>query len=597
MSIKKILKPSNLCAAAIVCGLVAFNANTVVAQQTNGVIQLQPQTGATLNNAASQTVSRVQRQGFVPQSIQGLPQISAEPIAPVSSPPPVPKAIKQLVPQLKPQPAKKLPPTVTKTTAAPATGKDYSAIVNNNDSNIRTTIESPKFVNLNKQAVVKVNLENTGKTNVGQVEFLVALPKFVKLVSATPQPTMAEGQMLQFNLKTFGAKEKRQITLNVVPTQRTQIDIATSVRTENQQNVLVAVREPKLQVLINGPSQTNIGEQVTHEVVITNVGDGVATQVNVLPTFPANLVQTKAPETNLISKIAPGKSAKITYYSQAIAPGPAEILAAVSSDDGVQPSSANLAMTVFEPTLQVSAIGPKVNFVDRNGIYTINVENKGKVPVTDILVSLNVPEGLKITTISREANVDAEKGILRWKFSEIAAGSVEQIQMMATSEKEGDIVCNISVDSHETAEKVIKLATRVTTRANMSVALKNNSGPVQVGGKAVFAVELANDGSRQAVDVNVKVELPASLRLVPTDSQKYTVSGNTITFIEPQIAPGRNASFQFAAIGVEAGEHVVRTETQIEGSARRVIAEDTIFVYDIDEARVSESLKPTVIQR
>ena len=66
-------------------------------------------------------------------------------------------------------------------------------------------------------------------------------------------------------------------------------------------------------------------------------------------------------------------------------------------------------MTIFEPTLQVSAIGPKVNFVDRNGIYTINVENKGQVPVTDILVSLNVPEGLKITTISREANVDAEK--------------------------------------------------------------------------------------------------------------------------------------------------------------------------------------------
>ena len=108
---------------------------------------------------------------------------------------------------------------------------------------------------------------------------------------------------------------------------------------------------------------------------------------------------------------------------------------------------------------------------------------------------------------------------------------------------------------------------------------------------------LANDGSRQAVDVNVKVELPASLRLVPNDSQKFSISGNTITFIEPQVGPGRNVSFKFAAVGIEAGEHVVRTETQIEGSERRVIAEDTIFVYDIDEARVSESLKPTIIQR
>ena len=596
MSIENLFKPSSMFAAAIVCGLFAFIGDTLVGQQTNGVIQLQPQTGAPLNSGVSKTVSRIQRQGFVPQAIQGIPEVSAEPIAP-ASPPPVPKAAKQVVSQLQSQPLKKLPPAVTQSTTVPSTSKDYSSIVNNNDSSIRTTIESPKFVNLNKQAVIKVNLENTGKTDVGQVEFLVALPKFAKLVSATPQPTMVEGQMLQFNLKTFNAKEKRQILLNVVPTERTQIDIATSIRTENQQNVLVAVREPKLQALINGPSQTNLGEQVTHEVVITNVGDGIATQVNVQPMFPRNLVQTKAPDSNVIPKIAPGKSAKIIYYSQAIAPGPAEILAAVSSDDGVESSTANLAMTIFEPTLQVSAIGPKVNFVDRNGIYTINIENKGKVPVTDILVSLNVPEGLKITTISREANVDAEKSILRWKFDEISAGSVEQIQMMATSEKEGDLVCNISVDSHETAEKQIKLATRVTTRANMSVALKNNSGPVQVGGKAIFAVELKNDGSRQAVDVNVKVELPASLRLVPDDSQKVSISGNTVTFIEPQIGPGRNVSFQFSAIGVEAGEHVVRTETQIEGSARRVIAEDTIFVYDIDEARVSESLKPTVIQR
>lgn len=360
---------------------------------------------------------------------------------------------------------------------------------------------------------------------------------------------------------------------------------------------MVAVREPQLQALINGPSQTNLGEKVVHEVVITNTGDGVATQVTVQPVFPGNLVQTKQPKSNVIPEIAPGKTAKILYHSQAIAPGAAQIQAAVSSDDGVTPQTANLAMTIFEPTLQVSAIGPKVNFVDRNGIYTINLENKGKVPVTDILVSLNVPEGLKITTINREANVDAAKGILRWKFDEVAAGSVEQIQLIALAEKAGDLVCDITVDSHETAEKQIMLATRVTTRANLSVALKNNSGPVQVGGKAAFVVELANDGSRQAVDVKVKVELPPSLQAVATDSQKIAISGNTVSFIEPQIGPGRTVSFEFSALGVEAGEHVVRTETKIEGSERRVIAEDTVFVYDIDEARVSESLKPAVIQR
>ena len=333
MSMRKNPKSHRILAATIALGLLAFNTNAMGAQQSNGVIQLQPQAGATLTKAANQTVSRVQHQGFVPQSVKGLPQVSAEPIAPVPLTP-IQHPTKQVV-QTPSQPLKKLPPAPTKTTPTAKPNSGFSSIVNNSDSAIRTTIESPKFVNLNKPAVVKVNLANTGKTDVGQVEFLVALPKYVKLISATPKPTMVEGQMLQFNLKTFNAKEKRQILLNVVPTQRTQIDIATSVRTENQQNVLVAVREPKLQALINGPSQTNIGEKVTHEVVVTNVGDGVATQVNVQPVFPKNLVRTKSPSSNVIAEIAPGKSSKLVFHSQAVGSGPAEIQAAVSSDDGV----------------------------------------------------------------------------------------------------------------------------------------------------------------------------------------------------------------------------------------------------------------------
>ena len=594
MPIKNVIKTVSVFATALVCGLVLFSSGVLAGQQSGGVIQLQPQTGATIPKAASQTVSRVRRQSFVP-SDQSLPQVSAEPIAPPSAPPVATPAVKPVAAK-KAQRVTKSPATRT-AKIAPTKTTGSLTIVNNKHTAIRTTVESPKFVNLNKPALVKVDLENTGKIAVGQIEFLVALPASTKLVSATPEPTVVDGQMLQFNLKTLNANETRQIILNVVPTERAQINIVTSVRTENQQSILVAVREPQLQASINGPSQTNIGDKVTHEIVITNTGDGVATQVNVQPQFPANLVQTKQAQSNLIPKIEPGKSAKLVYRSQAIAPGPAEIKAAVSSDDGVAPRSANLAMTIFEPTLQVSAIGPKVNFVDRNGIYTINLENQGKVAITDVLVALQVPEGLKITTISREANVDAEKGILRWKYDKIAAGDTEQIQMMALAEKSGNLVCDISVDSHETGEKVINLATNITTRANLSVALKNNSGPVQVGGKAIFAVELANNGSRKAVDVNVKVQLPESLRAVTSDSQKVAIDGNTVSFVEPQIGPDRKITFQFSAIGLESGEHLVRTETQIEGSERRVIAEDTVFVYDIDEARVSESLKPNFQQR
>jgi uncharacterized repeat protein (TIGR01451 family) len=572
-------------------------------QPVNRVIRLQPQTGSKAKDTNPTTVSRVQRNEFQATASGQAPNVGYDKIR-------VPKVL-QSTQAAPPAPQKlpsaraaelpsKAPTNVSKPIAAkPAAARKSTtskSLISSLDSSIRTTIESPRFVNVNKTAVVTARLANTGKTEVGQVEFLVALPSHARLVSATPKPAAIDGQIVRFNLSGMNANEKQLVRMNVVSSKRGQIDIATSVRTESQQKVLVAVREPQLQAILNGPQQANIGDKVMHELVITNTGDGVATDVNVQTLFPTSLVQMKS-QSGVIAAIAPGKSEKVVFHSQAVAAGPVQLKASVRSDDGTAPKLAQLDVMVFEPTLQVSAIGPKVNFVNRNGIYTINLENQGKVDVTEVQVALTVPKGMKVTTISREANVDAKKGVLSWRFDKIAKGTSEQIQLMAVAAEEGEQISTIIVDSHETAEKQIQLATRVTTRASVSVAVKNESGPVQVGGKALFAVELANNGSRQAIDVNVTVELPESLRAVESDSQKLSQVGNKITFTEPQIGPGSKVAFKFAAVGVNSGEHVVRTVTQVEGSERRVVAEDSVFVYEIDEARVSESLKPELPKR
>ena len=298
-----------------------------------------------------------------------------------------------------------------------------------------------------------------------------------------------------------------------------------------------------------------------------------------------------------IASIPPGKSVTVSYESQAIASGAIELTATAQTDDGLQPSATKAGIVVYEPKLQISAIGPKANFVNRNGMYTLNLENDGKVDVTDVRVALAVPEGMKITTISREADVDTENGILHWTFDRIPVGSTEQIQMMAIVTEQGEQVCNFVVDSHETAQKQIQLATAVSTRADVAVQLKNQSGPVQVGGNATFSVDLVNRGSREAVDVNVRIELPENMQAVPMDGQKVLIEGNTVVYVEPQISPGKSTAFQFTVQGQAPGEHLVRSVTQIAGSQRHTMAEDSVFVYAVDEARVSESLTPTVIRR
>lgn len=613
-------------------------------QPAKRVIQLQPQLGSTARQAIDNTASRVKRAtqefgavtpkvGFedvrVPNILQQVPGKSpatstapaqamaenafqtpvkttpaatqlegtAEPIRPSWTPAtPVnfkkPAGVKSLTP------AKiKTPTTIAKPADRSAIKTSSKSLTSNAESLIKTKIVSPKFVNVNKPASLRITVSNSGQNSVENVGFHATLPPHTKLISASPQPVSVDGQLMKFELNRIGARDSRDIILQVVPTTRQPIDIATTVRTDNSQKVLVAVRQPQLSVVINGPRQANIGQKVTHEVIVSNIGDGIASDVQVHTQFPPQMMELKSSLTKPITAIEPGKSVKIKYESQAMTAGPIQLQTTAKSDDGAEPKLAAIEMNVFEPKLQVSAIGPKINFVDRNGIYTIKLDNPSKVDITDVNIALGVPTGMKITTISREANVDASKGILRWKFDRIPSGSSEQIQMMAVVTEEGNQVCHILVDSQETSEKEIQLATRVTTRANVGVQIQNDSGPVQVGGKATFTVEVSNRGSRKAEDVNVRIDLPETLKAVPMDSQKILIDGNTILFTEPQVAPGKKVSFKFSAIGQVSGEHVVRSVTQIEGSERTTVAEDTVFVYEVDEARVSESLTPNVPRR
>ena len=132
----------------------------------------------------------------------------------------------------------------------------------------------------------------------------------------------------------------------------------------------------------------------------------------------------------------------------------------------------------------------------------------------------------------------------------------------------------------------------MVTRADLSVQIANVTGPVQVGAKAEFLVTVENKGSRRASDIGISIALPDSL--MPVKNNEVVQNTNSIQFEEPLVAPGQKVTFKFAAVGVTSGEHVVRSVLQTEGSERKVIAEDTIYVYEVNQTRVSESISPVV---
>ena len=107
-------------------------------------------------------------------------------------------------------------------------------------------------------------------------------------------------------------------------------------------------------------------------------------------------------------------------------------------------------------------------------------------------------------------------------------------------------------------------------------------------------VVVENRGSSMAKELSIEVQLPAGMR--PTSPKNGVVDEdtNTILFAESALAAGKSREFRFSAVGVARGEHIVRSSLETVASKQRIIVENSVFVYEPAQARVSESLQPTV---
>lgn len=458
---------------------------------------------------------------------------------------------------------------------------------------VTVEIGSPNEVNLEEETDVKFRLRNAGSRKVQEIAFSIELPSHAKFISAKPSPTSEQNGRLIYTVSDLAANKEREISVRVVPTEKLAMDFRTRMEVIDAHKTVVDVRQPKLVMTVNGPKQINIGGETTHTVSIENVGDGVARKVRLQGNFPDELRFLEQKGMSSPKDLKPGENLIVTIKSLAKLPGQVK-LDFTAEGERVSANNVDAPLKISQPELKVLAVGPNMNFVDRDGIYSIKVDNSGEVDVSDVAVALVIPRGMKVTTINRQAKMDEATQTLTWKFENIKALSNETIQLRAVSTVPGEQVCRISVASNETRKSEFMLKTAINVRADLGIDMANNSGPVQVGSKATFDVNVVNKGSQSASDVEVTVELPPSLMVVAKDNTGVVVdeASNTITFLSSQIKPGKKQSFTFSALGVAKGEHIVRSALKAGGSERRIIVEESVYVYETNESRISENLTP-----
>jgi hypothetical protein len=459
---------------------------------------------------------------------------------------------------------------------------------------IGTYIEVPSYINLNQPAQLRIKLHNSGEVAASNVRLLATIPDHVRFAGSNPAPSNHQGRVYEFQVSEIGGRQAREIIIDLIPTEKKAIDIGTEVIVENIQRFSVSVREPRIKLSLQGPTEANLGQNVVHRVLLENTGDGLAENVELHAVFPAQL-RCEKNNRLAIPALEPGQKLEIQMPALATSAGKAEFAVSVAAV-GVEPQSVKTDLQIYQPELEVSASGPKINFLNREGIYSIVLDNVGQMEATKVTVDFQVPAGMKVTTISHPAKVDPQTGRLTWDLDRIEAKSVQTIKLLTIATQQGQQDCVFTVKSQQTTDKTIHLATNVVTRPELTIKLQNQSGPVQVGGKVQFLIVVENAGSSSAENIAIKVELPEALSADQQDEMDVLGMGNNIAFEASKLEPGQKREFRFVAVANEPGEHVVRTLLTTSASERQLVSEGAVFVYELNENRISEALSPAIIR-
>jgi len=474
-------------------------------------------------------------------------------------------------------------------------GQTRSAEMNTSSTVPVISIETsvPGEINIGASAEFVISVRNAGKSPAEGVSIQTTLPPTVKFVQASPEPSVANDRLIQFEIGDLPPGTVRRITMELIPQKTGPVDLQTKAFFSASTQSALQVRQPEITIHCGGPETAQMGETVTFRVVVENIGDGPAQNVVLSPQLPeSSYIETQVPRPGRIAALGAGQSQEFKFTVRANQQQWLEgtFVAAAQDNREVQCSH---RVKVLRPDLRVEVDGTKVSFLESEGEYVVRGWNPGDTVLRHVKLALQVPEGLEVTTLSEQATVDREHRIYTWCLETLNPGDSHAIQLKTKAAKVGRQIhlavamCDVPLRSQDDH------TTHVISRADVDVAVNNTKEAIAVGEPEQFTVSVVNRGSRAAEAVAVTVELPEGLQPIATDGS--TTTGQKVNFPGFRLNPAESKVLTFRAVGLSAGDHAVRASVETEFASVPTVGETVVYFYDDDELqRIARELDTAI---
>ena len=433
-----------------------------------------------------------------------------------------------------------------------------------------------------KRATVVITVRNAGNSTAQDVQVIDSVPIGASFAEAMPAVTPTAEGVLVWSLGEMAPGDERTINLQIVPERQGELGSTAVVRFAAQASVRTLATLPKLELTQSSSPEVLIGSPHAIDVVVKNVGTGVARGVRLEADVPTNLRHEsgKAILEASFGEIAPNESRHIRLDATAIEPGQGVCAIRALTEDGLQQEQ-KVELRVLAPALRASIVGPTLKYLDRQATFKVMIKNTGTASATNCEFVMRLPSGLNFNTANKEGTYDAKQHAVFWSVPEFPAGHSEPVELTVLPVEVG--VQAMSFQG--TADLGVKTEAQgnltVAEQGELAFKIEQDADPIEVSASTTYTVEVRNVG-RVDHNVQLAVQLPAGSKALKVDAPvKYSILGDQLVFEPiPEMESRAVQKFRIEVGGFQVGTQIVRAQLKSQNRPTPVVKEEATDVYN-----------------
>lgn len=445
------------------------------------------------------------------------------------------------------------------------------------------TIEKilPPEVQVNRKEQIKIIVCNTGSVKIKDVILSDIVPAKTILVSTTPRITPGRGGELVWKGFELAPKEQREFLYEIIPQEEGEIGSIASLTYQAEISSRTLSTRPRLKVEVQTQKEVLIGEPISLDISITNVGTGTASGVVLVEKVPDGLkhVGGKVLD-NHINTIAPQETKKLTLTLESVKPGLAINVLEVTAENGIV-ENVSTQIQVNSPELKLEIVGSNTRYLDREATYILKVSNPGTAAAHDVRISAELPKHVEFVRTNNLGEYDKQRHSVDWELVELPISIPPgELELVVKPIEAGTTRLALRGEGKQDLAAEVTHEIVIDGMPALSYEVKSLSDPVEVGKEALYEVQLANRGTKVSTNIHLRIQIPDEMKIIETDGPtQYRVMPGGVQFDRlDALGPKELVVYKIKAICSQPGDHRIRTQVSSD-DMELLVKEESTRVY------------------